>query len=134
MSPVRVHSPRNGDKYVVDGAGYYTYCGRTDDMLKVSGQYVSPFEVEATLVQHPSVLEAAVIGVTDEHGLMRTKAYVVLKSQHQGDAATEAALKTFVKERLAPHKYPRTIDVVDEIPKTATGKILKRAIRLETRA
>jgi len=120
---------RTGDKYIRDADGYYTYCGRTDDMLKVSGQYVSPFEVEATLVQHPAVLEAAVIGVSDEHGLTRTKAYVVLKGGKEGDPQTEAALKAFVKERLAPHKYPRAIEFIAELPKTATGKIQRFRLR-----
>jgi benzoate-CoA ligase len=95
-------------------------------MLKVSGIYVSPFEVEATLVQHPAVLEAAVIGVADDAGLTRTKAFVVLKSGTQVD---EAELKTFVKERLAPHKYPRLIAFVSELPKTATGKIQRFRLR-----
>jgi benzoate-CoA ligase len=120
---------RTGDKYQRDAAGYYTYCGRSDDMLKVSGQYVSPFEVEATLVQHPAVLEAAVIGVADEHGLTRTKAYVVLKGGRSADAAIEGELKTFVKERLAPHKYPRAIEFIAELPKTATGKIQRFRLR-----
>jgi benzoate-CoA ligase len=120
---------RTGDKYIRDAEGYFTYCGRSDDMLKVSGQYVSPFEVEATLVQHPAVLEAAVIGVADENGLTRTKAFVVLKGGKEGDASTEAALKAFVKERLAPHKYPRAIEFIAELPKTATGKIQRFRLR-----
>jgi benzoate-CoA ligase len=95
-------------------------------MLKVSGIYVSPFEVEAALAQHPSVLEAAVIGVTDEQGLTKTKAYVVLKSGQQAD---EAELKAFVKERLAPYKYPRMIEFLEELPKTATGKIQRFKLR-----
>jgi benzoate-CoA ligase len=95
-------------------------------MLKVSGIYVSPFEVEATLVQHPAVLEAAVIGVPDAEGLTKTKAFVVLKP---GGAATEDALKAFVKDRLAPYKYPRRIEFVAELPKTATGKIQRFRLR-----
>ena len=106
--------------------GTYTYSGRSDDMLKVSGIYVSPFEVEATLVQHPAVLEAAVIGVPDENGLVRSKAFVVLKAGEQSD---EAELKAFVKDRLAPFKYPRTIEFIDELPKTATGKIQRFRLR-----
>ena len=117
---------KSGDKYVRNADGSYTYAGRSDDMLKVSGIYVSPFEVEATLVQHPAVLEAAVIGVPDAEGLTRTKAFVVLKA---GQAATEDALKAFVKERLAPYKYPRQIVFVDELPKTATGKIQRFKLR-----
>ncbi len=116
----------SGDKYVRNADGSYTYSGRSDDMLKVSGIYVSPFEVEATLVQHPAVLEAAVIGMTDEQGLTKTKAFVVLKAGHRTD---EAALKTFVKERLAPYKYPRMIEFMSELPKTATGKIQRFKLR-----
>ena len=117
---------KSGDKYVRNADGSYTYCGRSDDMLKVSGIYVSPFEVEATLVQHPAVLEAAVIGVPDDEGLTKTKAFVVLKT---GQQASEADLKTFVKERLAPYKYPRMIEFLDELPKTATGKIQRFRLR-----
>ena len=117
---------KSGDKYARNADGTYTYSGRSDDMLKVSGIYVSPFEVEATLVQHPAVLEAAVIGMTDSDGLTKTKAYVVLK---QGCVATAEELKAFVKERLAPYKYPRAIDFLPELPKTATGKIQRFKLR-----
>jgi benzoate-CoA ligase len=117
---------KSGDKYTRDADGYYTYAGRSDDMLKVSGIYVSPFEVEATLMQHPSVLEAAVIGKEDAEGLTKTKAFVVLKD---GSAATEEELKAFVKERLAPYKYPRFLEFVSELPKTATGKIQRFRLR-----
>ncbi|MGI9217359.1 MAG: benzoate-CoA ligase family protein [Hydrogenophaga sp.] len=117
---------KSGDKYTRDPDGYYTYAGRNDDMLKVSGIYVSPFEVEATLVQHTAVLEAAVIGKTDDDGLTKTKAYVVLKA---GAQATEAELQAFVKEKLAPYKYPRFIEFVAELPKTATGKIQRFKLR-----
>ena len=117
---------RSGDKYVRNSDGSYTYSGRSDDMLKVSGIYVSPFEVEATLVQHASVLEAAVIGVPDTDGLTRTKAFVVLKA---GASANEDELKAFVKDRLAPYKYPRQIEFVAELPKTATGKIQRFKLR-----
>jgi benzoate-CoA ligase len=117
---------KSGDKYSCDAEGYYTYAGRSDDMLKVSGIYVSPFEVEATLMQHPAVLEAAVIGKEDADGLTKTKAYVVLKS---GQSVTDEELKAFVKERLAPYKYPRFIEFVDELPKTATGKIQRFRLR-----
>jgi benzoate-CoA ligase len=117
---------KSGDKYVRNTDGSYTYSGRSDDMLKVSGIYVSPFEVESTLVQHPSVLEAAVIGVLDSEGLTKTKAFVVLKS---GAQASEADLKSFVKERLAAYKYPRQIEFVAELPKTATGKIQRFKLR-----
>jgi benzoate-CoA ligase len=117
---------KSGDKYTRNDDGSYTYGGRSDDMLKVSGIYVSPFEVEATLVQHPSVLEAAVIGVPDAEGLTRTKAFVVFKP---GQQASEDELKAFVKERLAPYKYPRLIEFIGELPKTATGKIQRFRLR-----
>lgn len=117
---------KSGDKYVRNADGSYTYSGRSDDMLKVSGIYVSPFEVEATLVQHPAVLEAAVIGKEDAEGLTKTKAFVVLKA---GGQATEEELKAFVKDRLAPYKYPRFIEFVSELPKTATGKIQRFRLR-----
>ncbi|MDQ3060248.1 MAG: benzoate-CoA ligase family protein [Pseudomonadota bacterium] len=117
---------KSGDKYVRNADGTYTYSGRSDDMLKVSGIYVSPFEVEATLVQHPAILEAAVIGVPDAEGLTKTKAFVVLKA---GQQASEEELKAFVKERLAPYKYPRVIEFLAELPKTATGKIQRFKLR-----
>jgi benzoate-CoA ligase len=120
---------RSGDKYLRDADGYYIYAGRGDDMLKVSGQYVSPFEVESALMQHDAVLEAAVIGVDDDNGLTRAKAFVVLKNSSQASEALQSELQTFVKSRLAPHKYPRLIDFVDELPKTATGKIQRFRLR-----
>jgi benzoate-CoA ligase len=118
---------KSGDKYLRNADdGSYTYGGRSDDMLKVSGVYVSPFEVEATLVQHAAVLEAAVIGVVDAEGLTKTKAFVVLKP---GASADEAELKAFVKDKLAPYKYPRQIEFVADLPKTATGKIQRFKLR-----
>jgi benzoate-CoA ligase len=117
---------KSGDKYVRNSDGSYTYAGRSDDMVKVAGVFVSPFEVEATLVQHPAVLEAAVIGVADSQGLTKTKAFVVLRP---GAAVSEDELKAFVKERLAPYKYPRAIEFLAELPKTATGKIQRFRLR-----
>jgi len=120
---------RSGDKYVVDAQGVYTYAGRSDDMLKVSGQYVSPIEVEAALMGHAAVLECAVVGVIDAQGLTKTRAYVVLKADHAADEGLDASLKAFVKDRLAPHKYPRDIVFTNELPKTATGKIQRFRLR-----
>jgi benzoate-CoA ligase len=116
----------SGDKYTRDPDGYYTYAGRNDDMLKVSGIYVSPFEVESTLVQHPAILEAAVIGKEDTDGLTKTKAFIVLKA---GQSLTQEEVKAFVKERLAPYKYPRFVEFLAELPKTATGKIQRFRLR-----
>ena len=120
---------KSGDKYVVDAAGYYTYAGRSDDMLKVSGQYVSPIEVENILMSHPSVLECAVIGHIDLEGLTRTQAYVVIRAGHGADESQANELKAWVKGKLAPHKYPREILFVDDLPKTATGKIQRFKLR-----
>jgi benzoate-CoA ligase len=117
---------KSGDKYVRNEDGSYTCSGRSDDMLRVSGMYVSPFEVEATLAEHPAVLESAVIGKVDADGLTKTKAFVVLGD---GQEASAEDLQAFVKDRLAPHKYPRYIDFVDELPKTATGKIQRFRLR-----
>ena len=126
---------RSGDKYMRDADGYFTYCGRTDDMLKVGGIYVSPFEVEAALMTHEAVLEAAVIGDADEQKLIKPRAYVVVKPGVRPGPALAAALQEHVKARLARYKYPRWIEFVDELPKTATGKIQRfklRALREST--
>jgi len=120
---------RSGDKYYRDADGYYVYAGRADDMFKVSGQYVSPFEVEAMLMQHPAVLEAAVISVPGADELTRSKAFVVLKDGTRAADALVEELKQFVKTRLAPHKYPRHLEFIAELPKTATGKIQRFRLR-----
>ena len=120
---------RAGDKYSVDKDGYYTYAGRSDDMLKVSGIYVSPFEVEAALATHPAVLEAAVVGEPDEEQLIKPKAYVVTKPGVPGTPALAEELKVHVKSRLALYKYPRWVEFLPELPKTATGKIQRFKLR-----
>ena len=120
---------KSGDKYTVDRDGYYTYCGRSDDMLKVGGVYVSPFEVEAALATHGAVLEAAVVGHADESELIKPKAFVVLKPGLTGAPALAVELQEHVKARLAPFKYPRWIEFVAELPKTATGKIQRFKLR-----
>jgi benzoate-CoA ligase len=117
---------RSGDKYSRDADGFYTYGGRSDDMLKVGGIYVSPFEVEASLMSHPAVLEAAVVGKADEEGLIKPKAFVVLKP---GETASPEALQAHVKQQLAPYKYPRWVELRTELPKTATGKIQRFKLR-----
>jgi benzoate-CoA ligase len=118
-----------GDKYYQDGDGYFWYCGRADDMLKVGGIWVSPVEVEATLVRHAAVLEAAVVGQEDADQLVKPKAFVVLKEPVADTAALAAELQAFVKDRIAPYKYPRWIEFVPELPKTATGKIQRFKLR-----
>jgi 4-hydroxybenzoate-CoA ligase len=120
-----------GDTYIRDEDGYYRFCGRTDEMLKVSGVWVSPFEVEEALASHPAVLESAVVGAQDRYGLTKPKAFVVLQeAARQQDAETVTELlKTHVKERIGVWKYPRWIEFVDGLPKTATGKIQRFRLR-----
>jgi benzoate-CoA ligase len=120
---------RSGDKYSFDKDGYYTYGGRSDDMLKVSGIYVSPVEVEAALVTHDAVLEAAVVGAEDEQKLVKPKAFVVLKPGHAAGDGLKQELQKHVKDKLAPYKYPRWIEFLPELPKTATGKIQRFKLR-----
>jgi benzoate-CoA ligase len=124
---------RTGDKYYEDADGAYVYCGRSDDMLKVGGIYVSPAEVEAALVAHEAVLEAAVVGMPDESELIKPKAFVVAKPGIRADADLAARLQLHAKSVLAPYKYPRWIEFLDELPKTATGKIQRYKLRGESR-
>jgi 4-hydroxybenzoate-CoA ligase len=123
-----------GDKYTRDEDGFYHYCGRTDDMFKVSGIWVSPFEVEAALVSHDAVLEAAVIGTEDHDGLIKPKAFLVLKPGHQADERLFEDLKDHVKQRAGVWKYPRWFEVRADLPKTATGKIQRFKLREENAA
>ena len=120
---------KSGDKYSMDADGFYAYGGRSDDMLKVSGIWVSPAEVEAALVSHDAVLEAAVVGHEDEQKLVKPKAYVVLKPGQSPSDSLKTALQQHVKEKLAPYKYPRWIEFLNELPKTATGKIQRFKLR-----
>jgi 4-hydroxybenzoate-CoA ligase len=122
------HWTRTGDKYIRDAEGRYTFCGRADDMFKVSGIWVSPFEVESALITHPAVAEAAVVPEADPEGLLKPKAFVVLKPGAGTDGLHDA-LKDHVKQKIGPWKYPRWIDVVDALPKTATGKIQRFKLR-----
>ena len=124
---------RTGDKYFVDEDGYYVYCGRSDDMLKVSGMYVSPAEVEAALIAHEHVLEAAVVGAPDEDGLIRPKAFVVAKPGVAADRYFVQALEAHTKTMLAPFKCPRWFAFLDDLPKTATGKIQRFKLREQSR-
>ncbi len=122
-----------GDKYTRDDDGYYYYCGRTDDMFKVSGRWVSPFEVEQAIVAHPAVIEAAVVAHEDADGLIKPKAFVILKdSEGAGDLFEE--IKEHVKATVGVWKYPRWVEAVDELPKTATGKIQRFRLRGSCRA
>ncbi len=122
---------RSGDKYIEDENGYFVYCGRRDDMLKVSGMYVSPFEVEGALQSHPDVLEAAVVGWPDDEKLIKPKAFVVLKSAEKASADFARALQDHCRKSLAMYKYPRWIEFRRELPKTATGKIQRFKLRAE---
>ncbi len=122
------HWTRTGDKYIRDADGRYTFCGRSDDMFKVSGIWVSPFEVESALITHPAVLEAAVVPEADSEGLLKPKAFVVLRAGARTDGLDEA-LKEHVKQKIGVWKYPRWIETVEALPKTATGKIQRFKLR-----
>lgn len=118
-----------GDTYRQDEAGYYHYCGRNDDMLKVGGIWCSPFEIEAKLIEHPKVLEVAVVGRADAAGLIKPEAFIVLKDPATAGDAVAAELLNFCKKGLAPYKYPRWFHFVEDLPKTATGKIQRFKLR-----
>jgi 4-hydroxybenzoate-CoA ligase len=120
-----------GDKYRRDADGYFYYCGRTDDMFKVSGMWVSPFDVEAALTSHEAVLEAAVIGKEDAGGLVKPKAFIVLKDGYALDNGLMEQLKRHVKEKAGTWKYPRWIELRKSLPRTATGKIQRFKLREE---
>jgi benzoate-CoA ligase family protein len=123
---------RSGDKYMEDEDGYYVYCGRRDDMLKVGGIYVSPFEVEGALQSHPDVLEAAVVAWPDEEALIKPKAFVVLKAPDRACDDMARLLQDHCRTKLAPYKYPRWIEFRSDLPKTATGKIQRFRLRAES--
>jgi benzoate-CoA ligase family protein len=123
---------KTGDTYYCDAEGYYWYCGRSDDMLKVGGLWVSPIEIENTLMEHPAVLEAAVIGGQDADGLLKPKAYVLLKSEFTASVQLQSDLQSHVKSKLAPYKYPRWVEFVDDLPKTVTGKIQRFRLRAQS--
>lgn len=120
---------KTGDTYYRDADGYYWYCGRSDDMMKVGGLWVSPIEIENTLMEHPAVLESGVIGDTDADGLLKPKAFVLLKSEFKPGAELGVELQNHVKSKLAPYKYPRWVEFVDDLPKTVTGKIQRFRLR-----
>ena len=118
-----------GDQFHVDDEGYYWYHGRTDDMLKVSGVFVAPAEIENCLLQHEAVLEAAVIGHDEGDGLIKPKAFIVLRPELEGDDDLAAEIKEFVKARLALHKYPRWIEFIESLPKNDRGKVDRKLLR-----
>lgn len=121
---------RTGDKYYRDAEGHFWFCGRSDDLLKVGGLWVAPLEVEAALLEHPSVAECAVIGGRDAQNLEKPRAYVVVKGGYEASSELAKELQDFVKQRLQPYKYPRWIEFVSELPKTPTGKIQRYKLRL----
>ncbi len=118
-----------GDKFRRDAEGFYWYAGRSDDMLKVGGIWVSPIEIENTLLEHEAVLEAAVVGAEDNDALIKPKAYVVLRQGYTASAQLTTELQDFVKMKIAYYKYPRWIEFMAELPKTATGKIQRFKLR-----
>jgi benzoate-CoA ligase family protein len=118
-----------GDQFHADAEGYYWYHGRTDDMLKVSGVFVAPAEIENCLLQHDAILEAAVVGHDAGDGLVKAKAFLVLREGHAPGPELEQAIKDFVKSRLAPYKYPRRIEFVGSLPKNDRGKIDRKRLK-----
>ncbi len=118
-----------GDTYIQDRQGYFNYCGRNDDMLKVGGIWCSPFEIEAKLIEHPKVLEAAVVGKADDAGLIKPEAHIVLHHPAENNDVLTTELLALCKAGLAPYKYPRWFQFVAELPKTATGKIQRYKLR-----
>jgi benzoate-CoA ligase len=128
-STIEGHWIRTGDKYYQDADGYFWYAGRSDDMLKCSGVWLSPIEIEAVLIEHPAVQEAAVIGRKDEDELLKPAAYVLLKNGSTGTADLGRDLQEFVLSRLPVFKRPRWVEFVDELPKTATGKLQRYKLR-----
>ncbi|HEY6271580.1 MAG TPA: benzoate-CoA ligase family protein [Terriglobales bacterium] len=123
------HWLRTGDRYYRDPDGYYWYVGRSDDMMKVKGMWVSPIEVEGVLLEHPQVQEAAVIGCGDGNQLVRPAAYVVLKPGESPSPEVGEQIRQHILSRLAPHKCPQWLEFVPELPKTATGKIQRYKLR-----
>ncbi len=126
---IQGHWLRTGDKYTRDADGYFWYCGRSDDMLKVGGLWVSPVEVENALVAHPAVLECGVVGREDHDGLVKPEAFVALRPGHNPSVDLAVELQQFVRDRLAEYKRPRWVQFVAELPKTATGKIQRFRLR-----
>ena len=120
---------RTGDTYRIDANGCYVCCGRSDDMLKVGGIWVSPVEIEARLIAHPAVLEAAVVGRADDDGLIKPEAWIVLAGDQTASERLSEALVAHCKAGLARYKYPRWLRYVDALPKTATGKIQRYKLR-----
>ncbi|HWH79370.1 MAG TPA: benzoate-CoA ligase family protein, partial [Candidatus Binatus sp.] len=120
---------KTGDTYYCDGEGYYWYCGRSDDMMKVGGLWVSPIEIENSLMEHPAVLESGVVSDEDADGLLKPKAYILLKSEFKASDALKVELQNHVKTKLQPYKYPRWVEFVDDLPKTVTGKIQRFRLR-----
>ena len=112
-----------GDRYLMDDDGYYYFRGRSDDMLRVGGKWLAPGEVEKTINQHPAVAESAVVGYKDQDELIKPYAFVVLNSGEQPGDSLQEDIKQFVRDRIATYKFPRWIEFVDNIPKTAGGKI-----------
>jgi len=122
------HWCRTGDLFHVDESGYLYFAGRADDLLKVGGQWVAPLQVEECMLGHAAVAACAVIGVDDE-GLMKTKAFVVVRAGHEATPALAVALQEYVRTTLAKYKYPRVVEFVDDLPKNDRGKVDKKALR-----
>ncbi|MBO6784312.1 MAG: AMP-binding protein, partial [Alphaproteobacteria bacterium] len=120
-----------GDRFTLDEDGFYHFDGRADDLIKVSGQWIYPLEIERCLNEHPDVRESCVLGIAQDDGLMTTKAWIVLRSGVAQSDETTGALKDYVKSKLLPFKYPRIVEYRDDLPKTGTGKIDRQQLRAD---
>jgi benzoate-CoA ligase len=129
---IQGHWIKTGDKYTVDEDGYYWYAGRSDDMLKPGGIWVSPIEIESALIEHDAVFECAVVGHEDNDGLTKPVAFVVLRAGYEGSQELGWALQKFVRDRLPDYKRPRRVEFIAELPKTATGKVQRYKLRQVT--
>ena len=122
-----------GDAFLVDADGFFVYQGRTDDMIITAGYNIGSPEVEGALLMHPAVAECGVVGAADDERGMIVKAFVVLKPGHEGDATMVGTLQQFVKQTIAPYKYPRAIEFIDALPRTETGKVQRQRLRQRER-
>jgi 2-aminobenzoate-CoA ligase len=118
-----------GDSYIRDADGYFWYQARTDDIIISAGYNIAGPEVENVLLEHPAVLECAVVGVPDEERGQLVKAFIVLRPNTDGDTALVKEMQDFVKARIAPYKYPRAIELVAALPRTTTGKLQRFRLR-----
>jgi benzoate-CoA ligase len=135
IGALELHGPnfagalRTGDRFLVDDDGYFFYCGRADDLFKVSGRWVAPSEIERALLLHPAVWECAVVEDRDDDGLTQPHAFVVVNVGHTPNEELAHELMSFVKDEIAPYKYPRQVSFVEQLPRSSDGKVQRWKLR-----